>query len=849
MRSLVISLLCTAIVLPAHATPTLGSAESFAVLGATAVRNSGPSEINGNLGVEPGTALSGFPPGTVTLGDVLRDNALTRAAQKDLATAFNQLAAQPCASLPVLGGNTLAPGVYCLPAAAELPGTLTLDAAGNSDALWIFKTNGTLTTAPESAVLTINGAQRGNVYWQIGQSATLGHDTTFVGNILANGDITLGTGAGVYGRALSRTGAVTLHTNVVSLCCDAIRLSPTLPISVSGGAPPYVFALVAGSLPPGLTLSPSGGISGVPATPGHYAFVIKVTDSRDCSRIRAYTIDACPTITVSELPETKIPACVPFSHPFSAGGGSGSYRFHSTGTLPPGLSLSEDGLLSEKPAIPGVYTFSVTAVDTVTGCTGTREVTLEVFCPQVPITPDVLPGGFVGKDYVQTIVAGGPCGPYTFSNTAPLPDGLTLSPAGVLSLTPRTTKGSISFTVTARDPVSTCSGEKTYTIDIDCPVMTIKPETLKNAEVGVLYDEPLSAEGGTGPYTIVLSDRGTLPNELDVMNAVKGVPLTAGIYRFTVEARDQYQCMATRVYELAVCPLSLSPSELPDAIAGMDYLQTIHASGGSGSYEFSVPPNTLPPGLVLNTPRPGDISGQPTQIGTFHFTITARDTVTNCRGSKPYTIHVVCPDLTISPSDLPPGIVGVIYEQTLVAGAGIAADFTLISGALPPGLGLCDGGTICGTPTAAGTFTAGVRATYAGCTGEITYCTFDISPGSCPAGTTITLSPSVLPPGATTIPYSQFITPAGGTGPYTFAVNAGALPPGLGLNPVTGEISVVPLAAGSYDFTITATDANGCIGSRCYTIAIDITMPALSGWGTLLLCALLMAMGLRRIHG
>jgi hypothetical protein len=194
----------------------LGTAEAFTVLGGSAVTNTGPTTVVGNLGVSPGTAITGFPPGSVTGGVIHSADAVALQAQTDVTTAYNLLAGLACdddLTGQDLGGMTLTPGVYCFSSSAQLTGTLTLDAGGDPDALFVFQIGSTLTTASSSSVLVINGAQPCNVYWQIGSSATLGTTTSFVGNILALTSISLTTGAQVIGRALARNGAVTMDTN------------------------------------------------------------------------------------------------------------------------------------------------------------------------------------------------------------------------------------------------------------------------------------------------------------------------------------------------------------------------------------------------------------------------------------------------------------------------------------------------------------------------------------------------------------------------------------------------------------------------------------------------------------
>jgi hypothetical protein len=197
--------------------PSLGPAQSFAVLAGTTVTNTGPTVVSGDLGVSPGSAVTGFPPGVV-LGTIHAADATAAQAQTELTSAYNTLAGEPCATPLIgdLGGLTLTPGVYCFAAAAGLTGTVTLDAQGNPNAGFVFQTGSALTTASGSVVNLINGAQGCNVFWQVGSSATLGTGSSFTGNLLALTSITVTTGTTVTGRALARNGAVTLDSDSLS---------------------------------------------------------------------------------------------------------------------------------------------------------------------------------------------------------------------------------------------------------------------------------------------------------------------------------------------------------------------------------------------------------------------------------------------------------------------------------------------------------------------------------------------------------------------------------------------------------------------------------------------------------
>src|ERR1700724_724344 len=204
--------------------PRLGTAANFAVLAGSAITNTGPTVISGGLGLFPGTAVSGFPPGVASTQR--KTDAVARGAKDALVTAYNDLASwRPTRSLTGrdLGGMTLTPGVYTFSSSAQLTGTLTLSGNG----IFIFRTGSSLTTATRSRVVVTNGANGCGVYWKVGSSATLGSGTQVKGTIVALTSITMVTGATILpGRALARNGAVTLDSNLINL--------PTGPCSATG---------------------------------------------------------------------------------------------------------------------------------------------------------------------------------------------------------------------------------------------------------------------------------------------------------------------------------------------------------------------------------------------------------------------------------------------------------------------------------------------------------------------------------------------------------------------------------------------------------------------------------------
>jgi hypothetical protein len=199
---------------------SLGSAANFAVLAGSTITNAGPTNVTGDVGLSPGGTWTGFPPGRVLVGNTHISDTVAATAQADSATAYNDALGRTKCSSTVsgnIGGQTLTPGIYKSASSLSISsGDLTLDAKGNSSAVFVFQVTSTFATSSGRQVILAGGAQAKNIFWQVGNSATLGATSVLYGTILAYGQVTFTTGATLNGRALAQIGAVTLDTNTIT---------------------------------------------------------------------------------------------------------------------------------------------------------------------------------------------------------------------------------------------------------------------------------------------------------------------------------------------------------------------------------------------------------------------------------------------------------------------------------------------------------------------------------------------------------------------------------------------------------------------------------------------------------
>jgi hypothetical protein len=673
------------------------------------------------------------------------------------------------------------------------------------------------------------------------------------------------------GTSASATVTVTVSDPVVTITpsggfAATVAAPYTQTFTWNGGAQPWSAYQVT-NLPAGLsitgTTANSVTISGTPTQAGSFALNASATDSSTGNG--PFTVGEPFTLTVAAPGLTLTPAAttftatyaVAYSQSFTAGGGIGPYTYAQTGTLPAGVSLS-GGTLSGTPTAPGTFNFTITATDT--GSTGTgapftiaQNYTLNVAAPTIVVAPATLPGANAGQAYSQTITATGGVAPYGFTVTAgALPAGLSLATGGALTGTP-TAVGSFNFTVTATDANSQ-SGNLAYTLVVGAPTLTLTPAAgALNAAYGAAYSQAFTAGGSPGPYTYALT--GALPAGVSFSGGtLSGTPTAPGSFPVTVTATDTgltgtgapFSIAQNYTIEVGAPTVVVTPATLPGGTAGQAYSQTVSASGGVAPYSFSVSAGSLPTGLNLSSG--GVLSGTPTASGSFSFTVTASDANTQT-GSLAYTVVIGVPTLSLLPATLPNGAGASPYTATFTASGGIAPyTYAISAGALPAGLTLSTAGVLSGTPAASGSFSFSVQATDStGGTAATVSNAYTLQIATPTINITTALPPSLVLGGQ----FSQQLSASGGSAPYTYAVTAGSLPPGLTLSP-TGLLSGAPTSAASFTFTITVTEASGFTGTRVYTLGAmptPIMVPTQTPGGLLLMLLGMLAIGWVALRG
>lgn len=600
-------------------------------------------------------------------------------------------------------------------------------------------------------------------------------------------------------------------------------------LAASGGTGAYTWGLAGGSpaLPTGLTLNPSTGvISGIPNSTSSLSYTFTVTDStppiaQTSTKTLQLVIGAAPptlTITTNSLPAGSM--LEPYSTTLTASGGSGTQTWDLVGgSLPTGLNLSANGVISGTPTTAGTSSPTFRVRDSGNPQQAAQKtLSMTINLPAAPsITTTSLPAGSFNVAYNQTVSVTGGVGTQVWGVTSgALPPGLNLNASnGNISGTPTST-GSFQFTLRVTDSIPQFDEQiLTITINAPSPPSITGPSGLQTGTVNQPYpNTQFTATGGAQPYSWSVIP--ALPNGLTLnpsSGVISGTPLNGSngntSHEFTVnDSTSPTNQQGKRTLSLTilanVTPVTITTASLPNGSVGQSYsAPSLAASGGTSPYNWSLNNGSiLPQGLSLSAS--GGISGTPTASGTTSTTFKVQDSTSPNQQSATKSISITINQApsppTITSTSLPDGTVGVAYSQTVQATGGTGArTWSLASGSLPANLTLSSAGVIAGNPTTPGTANFTVTVTDSLSLSDTQQLSITIDAAAAP----LKITTKSLPDGRRNRIYVTTLSAAGGTVPYTWSVTP-ALPAGLTLNAPTGVITGTPTSTSdtNYNFTI-----------------------------------------------
>ena len=606
-------------------------------------------------------------------------------------------------------------------------------------------------------------------------------------------------------NGVSAQRSLTIAVGAAPVITDLNVVTSTLPtmtaggsyigvVGVTGGKPPYTYAVSFGSLPSGLSLSSTTGeLSGTlphSLRGSSYTFQITVQDSVNNTDVQGFS-GTINTYSTTILPAT-LSAATPganYSATITTIGGQSAYSYTITsGTLPSGLSLSSSGDItgsvaeSEAGNAPSITVRSTDA----NGVFNTATYSLAVSSFAVSVTTTTLNNAVESTAYTNSgtaLAATGGTSPYTYEYTGTLPSGVGLTSSGTFFGTPSSGSGALaggtSYTiqVRARDAINRVSARQalTLTVTVSAPVVTAG--SLTNAVLGNAYNVTLAASGGRSPYSYALAS-GSLPTGLSlsaggVISGTATSAATCPASQFGIQVTDALSQVSASSLKCitTVSGVTITTSTLAAIVTGQSYSATLAASGGSTPYTFSV--SGLPSGISLNSST-GALSGfvnDPVGSYTVYFTVTDSSSPPVSQ-TRSYTMAVIDP-VTITTSTLVRGATGKVYGPVTLTSSGGTSPitFAVTSGSLPSGLSMSSAGVISGTPANSaagnnyGVHNFNVVATDAnGKTSTAASLTINITAAPKIANTS-------LPPAVLSTPYAVDLKRTGGANPFINSTN------------------------------------------------------------------------------
>lgn len=559
--------------------------------------------------------------------------------------------------------------------------------------------------------------------------------------------------------------------------------------AVYGTESGYIWALVGGALPPGLSLTggtPSATISGTPTAVGSYGFTLEVNDNGD-THTRAYTLEVTSAlaITTGSLPAAD--SGVAYNQLVTAAGGAGVYSWSASG-LPAGLSLASgtpSATLSGTTTAAGDYTVLL-QVSTPNWMVAQAWFTLTVNPGGFQLTGAALPDGAVAASYSETIATTGGAPTSCAILAGDLPPGLSISATGVVSGIPTAT-GLFRFLVEATEAGG--QSDRKY-IDMEVlpanTTLTVTTTSLPDATQGTAYAAWLTAYGGTNSGYAWSLAGGALPPGISINGELlTGTPTASGGFSLTLQVTDSGANSAQATLTLTVSPaaqaLEIATGSLPDGIDGQPYNEGVSARGGTPPYNWSVTAGSLPAGTVLAGGTPAAAIHGVAQQGSYSFVLQVEDAAGLAATQSFGVVVSANAPLAIDTDYLPPPMLGAAYSQALTASGGAGGySWSSLGGDLPFGLSLSSGATatLSGTPTVPGAYRFAIRVsdgTGASCVRVFTLTVYVTRPLKI-------VAPEFQAPRVAGQPWSVEVRAEGGTG-TGYNWSSSSLPGGFTLTP------------------------------------------------------------------
>jgi hypothetical protein len=590
-------------------------------------------------------------------------------------------------------------------------------------------------------------------------------------------------------------------------------------LSASGGTGAYEYTLVAGALPPGLSLTAAGLLSGTPSLIGAYSFTIQAKDQVSSAVQGNYTLTVVlsgPRISSTILPTGILNQA--YNAALGTEGGNMPYNFRLLiGVLPAGIQLNSDGTLTGTPTQTGIFPVTIRVRDG-GGQTSQADLRININSSAFQITTTSLDGATVGNAYNALLNASGGTAPFVYALLrGSLPAGLALNSDGSLTGTP-TAAGTFNFEVTARDARG-ATAQVPLSLVVQSSELRFFSRGLANAQFGQTYSSTLSVVHGISPlrFSIV---QGNLPAGLTLNSNgnISGTPTSSGLYQVTFRVLDAQQNAAQVSLPIYVntSGLALTTLSLPSGQPNQAYSATLQATGGSGPYTFEVVSGALPTGLSLSTT--GALTGIPTANTGANFTVRVKDAAQSV-SSVDYYFNLNASAITLD--GVAPAVLetAVPYTYSYASRGGTSPyTYAVESGNLPPGLTLSRAGVLSGDSGASGVYVFNLRVTDATQASALFNQVLRV------ASRQLTFTTNRVPDVTSGVPYFAAFSAVNGVGPYSFSISSGMLPTGINAD-ANGNLSGTTTAVGAYPLTVRVTDATGATAETQVRMAVISPYP------------------------